>query len=251
MKTNEEKTLSVLLTIVMVIGMIPMTALPVFAREFIFKGVDINAGTVRYRIPVPDFVAQPGVVEVNDTDLILEYTESSTLTLSGTVTADILVVGGGGTVRSSSQTNHSGGGGGGAGEFIEKENITLAAGTYEIDVGAGGTPNGSSSSAAAGRNGRSSTIKFGDTVLIEATGGGGGGGESIGSVGASGGGGGTIANCENIAKITASDAYAGGMVGRIEDDRCTFTDNTNSGTVSAPRYCGNTCGYDGKTKTTY
>ncbi|MBP9989521.1 MAG: hypothetical protein KBT46_08485 [Ruminococcus sp.] len=111
----KKKLLSVLLTIVMVIGMIPMTALPVFAREFIFKGVDINAGTVRYRIPVPDFVAQPGVVEVNDTDLILEYTESSTLTLSGTVTADILVVGGGGaggTVRSSSQTNHSGGGGG-------------------------------------------------------------------------------------------------------------------------------------------
>ena len=64
-------------------------------------------------------------------------------------------------------------------------------------------------------------------------------------------GGGTIVNCENTAKVTASDAYAGGMVGRIEDDRCTFTDNTNSGTVSAPRYCGNTCGYDGRTKTTY
>lgn len=64
-------------------------------------------------------------------------------------------------------------------------------------------------------------------------------------------GGGTIANCENIAKITASDAYAGGMVGRIEDDRCTFTDNTNSGSVSAPKYCGNTCGYDGNRKSTY
>ncbi len=64
-------------------------------------------------------------------------------------------------------------------------------------------------------------------------------------------GGGTITSCENRAKITASDAYAGGMVGRIEDDKCTFTDNTNSGSVSAPKYCGNTCGYDGKTKTTY
>lgn len=64
-------------------------------------------------------------------------------------------------------------------------------------------------------------------------------------------GGGDIKNCINTAKITASDAYAGGMIGRIEDDKCTFTNNTSDGIVSAPKYCGKTCGYDGRTKTTY
>ncbi len=129
-------------------------------------------------------------------ELILSYTaigEGTLIIPEGyEATADILVVGGGGaggTVRSSNQTSHSGGGGGGAGQVIEKENITLASGTYTVSVGAGGQPQGSSTSAAAGENGKNSTITFGESTLVTAFGGGGGGGESVGSDGASGGGG--------------------------------------------------------------
>ena len=64
-------------------------------------------------------------------------------------------------------------------------------------------------------------------------------------------GGGQITGCTNKGDITATDAYAGGMVGRIEDDKVTFTDNTPDGSVTAPKYCGKTCGYDGNRKTTY
>lgn len=64
-------------------------------------------------------------------------------------------------------------------------------------------------------------------------------------------GGGQIYDCENSAAISASDSYAGGMIGRIEDDKCTFTNCSNTGAVTAPNYFGNTCGYDGRTKTTF
>lgn len=63
-------------------------------------------------------------------------------------------------------------------------------------------------------------------------------------------GGGTIQNCINTRSINAIDAYAGGMIGRIEDDKCTFTNNSNTGVVGAPKYFGETCGYDGYSKTT-
>ncbi len=191
----KRKVLSFILSAVMVSGMFPLTALPVSAITFTFKGVAVDAGNARYTVLKPnfDYGSYYDGMEINDTDLILEYTENtSLLTLSEDVTADILVVGGGGaggTVRSSSYTGHSGGGGGGAGEVVMKENITLTAGRYDIGVGEGGSPLGTSTSSAAGKNGGDSTIKFGDTVLVDAVGGGGGGGESVGSDGASGGGG--------------------------------------------------------------
>ena len=63
-------------------------------------------------------------------------------------------------------------------------------------------------------------------------------------------GGGTVKNCVNTKGVTALDAYAGGMIGRIEDDKCTFTDNVNNGVVNAPQYSGVICGYDGYSKKT-
>lgn len=63
-------------------------------------------------------------------------------------------------------------------------------------------------------------------------------------------GGGTVKNCTNTKRVAALDAYAGGMIGRIEDDKCTFTDNVNSGIATAPKYSGSICGYDGYSKKT-
>lgn len=64
-------------------------------------------------------------------------------------------------------------------------------------------------------------------------------------------GGGQIVGCENTADIKGTGDYAGGIVGRIEDDKCTFSGNVNSGTVSSSKYQGQTCGYDGNRKSTY
>lgn len=64
-------------------------------------------------------------------------------------------------------------------------------------------------------------------------------------------GGGEIKNNVNGKTIVCHGDYAGGIVGRIEDDKCTFTDNTNNGGVSSSKYQGQTCGYDGNRKSTY
>lgn len=63
-------------------------------------------------------------------------------------------------------------------------------------------------------------------------------------------GGGEIKNNVNGKAIVCKGDYAGGIIGRIEDDKCTFTDNTNSGGVSSSKYQGQTCGYDGYSKKT-
>ncbi len=64
-------------------------------------------------------------------------------------------------------------------------------------------------------------------------------------------GGGQITDCANMADIKCTGDYAGGIVARIEDDKCTFTGNVNSGAVSSSKYQGPICGYDGNRKSTY
>ena len=102
---------------------------------------------------------------------------SHTFTISDNVTVDYLVVAGGGS-------GGSGRGGGGGAGGVQTGATTLAAGSYNITVGAGGARAYANS---AGNNGGSSSIGS-----ITATGGGGGGGWGSvnGKSGGSGGGGG-------------------------------------------------------------
>ena len=97
------------------------------------------------------------------------YNETSSFTVSESITADILVVAGGG----SGGTNA--GGGGGAGGYIYAQNISLSQGTYSVTDGIGGTGPfnwfNDSFADCKGNNGGNSS--FG--TLYTAIGGGGGG----------------------------------------------------------------------------
>lgn len=62
----------------------------------------------------------------------IDFTSDSTLVVSVSGLFDCMLVGGGG--------GNSGGGGGGGGGQINITTLYLAAGTYDIDVGAGGSP---------------------------------------------------------------------------------------------------------------
>ena len=128
-----------------------------------------------------------------------------TVTYSGAVSlpeawaARYLVVGGGGaggTVKNN-DANKGQGGGGGAGGFLTGD-TTLAAQTYSIFVGAGGTRAADQSAAVAGGDGGSSsiTITSTSTAVFTALGGGGGGAQCAGHSGGSGGGGSCVSNAE-------------------------------------------------------
>ena len=145
-------------------------------------------------------------------DLTVEYTNASlvwmgeepalvysnatvqgTLVLPGKAQVRMLLVGGGGAGGTSTGTtgNSNGiGGGGGAGGFLETNDVTLAAGTYTITVGAGGAKYTGGETMQVGSNGASSIfVDASATISFEAFGGGGGGVRAPGSNGASGGGG--------------------------------------------------------------
>ena len=63
--------------------------------------------------------------------------------------------------------------------------------------------------------------------------------------------GGNYTNCNNIGEIRSAD-YVGGTIGRVEDDKCDFTNSTNTGALSGnSSHTGNICGYDGNRKKTY
>ena len=67
------------------------------------------------------------------------FTNSGTLTVNtGTVDAEILVVGGGGGGGSNNNAGSDGGGGGGAGGVVLAPSVPLSPGTYNITVGSGG-----------------------------------------------------------------------------------------------------------------
>ena len=134
--------------------------------------------------------------DLDVTDLILTYTDTSapgSLTLPEEWSTRYLVVGGGGaggTVKPADYLAKGQGGGGGAGGFLTNT-VNLAAQTYSISVGAGGTPAADQSAAVSGGDGGGSsiTISSSSTTIANALGGGGGGAQTVGRDGGSGGGG--------------------------------------------------------------
>ena len=128
-------------------------------------------------------------------------TEGKSITVSGSATADILIVGGGG----------GGGGragsGGGAGGLIHTQDVALAAGTYAIAVGAGGER---VKGDVQGKDGSNSS--FGDLVAL---GGGGGGGcyALNGREGGSGGGAGKNGSTTGTAGSGNQPTSASGGLG--------------------------------------
>ena len=156
--------------------------------------------------------AVTGAEEIIDGDYVVyvwnDPTQSGTLTISGSVTADYLVVGGGGA------GGYCRGGGGGGGGVVYKTAQTLGAGVYTITVGAGGTPDTFSTDGACyqksktseSANGGSSSISVSAETVCEAFGGGGGGNFVNGST----------ANSEGLGYVSGSRnvATGGGSTGK-------------------------------------
>ena len=91
------------------------------------------------------------------------FTSSDTFTVaSGTSTVDMIIVGGGGA-------GGQYGGGGGAGAVLHTQNLILASGSYDVVIGAGGSPS-NVNTAASGREGEATSV-----AGLSAPGGGGGG----------------------------------------------------------------------------
>ena len=120
--------------------------------------------------------------------------------------------------------NSRSGGGGGAGGFrtsfgttsgggaSSESNITLAAGTYTITIGAGGASQ--SSSPNAGNDGNLSSIAASSITTISSVGGGGGGAPGTGRTGGSGGGGAHGGNAGGAG--TANQGFNAGGTGTGE-----------------------------------
>lgn len=124
-------------------------------------------------------------------ELVLKYTDTTTvgkLVLPSFADAWILAVGGGGAGANPAAANarQGGAGGGGAGGFVEDTERHLQAGTYNIQVGAGGE---SPEAQGSGKKGSDSLITLNGAEVMRAVGGGGGGMLSAGLAGGSGGGG--------------------------------------------------------------
>ena len=147
-------------------------------------------------------------------DTVWTFVTNATFTLARPQFVRYLAVGGGGGGGRSNQA----GGGGGAGGMIEGEGLFLEAGTYVVNVGAGGAA--STANGSRGANGGDTWLgKVGNgftNVVLNAIGGGGGGsydGNFItGSSGGSGGGAGTQNNNLNYAggAGTAGQGNGGG-----------------------------------------
>ena len=80
-------------------------------------------------------------------DAVLTFTESGTLTVTGSGTVDVLLVGGGGGSGApfNNSTDLFGSGGGGGGGVVYQTGIAVTEGSYAITVGAGGAGGGSGS----------------------------------------------------------------------------------------------------------
>ncbi len=120
----------------------------------------------------------------NGAKTVLSFTESGSLTVTGSGTIELLVVGGGGGGGALGSVSDNQGikvaPGGGAGGLVHKESFAVSAGTYAVTVGAGG---------AIGANGGNSSV-FSVTAYGGGYGGQGGSvGDRKGGNGGSGGGG--------------------------------------------------------------
>ena len=119
----------------------------------------------------------------NGAKTVLSFTESGSLTVTGSGTIELLVVGGGGGGGELGSVSDNQGikvaGGGGAGGLVHKATFSVSAGTYTVTVGAGG---------AIGANGGNSSV-FDITAYGGGYGARGGSGDRKGGDGGSGGGG--------------------------------------------------------------
>ncbi|MBP5543672.1 MAG: hypothetical protein ILM98_06325, partial [Kiritimatiellae bacterium] len=119
----------------------------------------------------------------NGEKTVLSFTQSGSLTVTGSGTIELLVVGGGGGGGELGSVSDNQGikvaGGGGAGGLVHKESFSVSAGNYTVTVGAGG---------AIGVNGGNSSV-FSVTAYGGGYGAQGGSGDRRGGNGGSGGGG--------------------------------------------------------------
>ena len=147
--------------------------------------------------------ATGGVESLLGSDKVHVFSESGTLVVEQAVTARILVVGGGGA------GGYQYGGGGGGGAVVDTNGVALAAGTYDIVVGAGGVPNNNAQ--AVGYRGGESSVSFGGTKLVSALGGGGGAGnQKRTGTSDAGTGGGSALNGDRTAGLQGGRGGAGG-----------------------------------------
>jgi len=174
-----------------------------------------NTGAGIFNINNSSSIIRPsgGTTEIgqitNSSDRYMIFKEgTSTFTVpAGGIVCDILVVGGGGSGGA------FGGGGGGGGDVIYQQNISFPAGTYNINVGSGGT---STTGNDRGNNGANSSISGTGITTITAVGGGGGAGYNQSSIAvatigtSSGGGGGGTGQNPNTAGATSQYSGAGG-----------------------------------------
>ena len=145
---------------------------------------------------IVNFTLSGGTKTIFGAREIHTFTTSGTLTVTGSGTVDVLVVGGGGGGGGAM------GGGGGAGGLVYQDSLPITAGTYNITVGGGGAGGSGFESGNSGSN-----SVFGS---ITAYGGGGGGhyNHVAGINGGSGGGGGPLN--ANGGNGTAGQGYNGG-----------------------------------------
>ena len=166
---------------------------------------------VRYTVKLVDVLASveglPVAGAANET--YYSFTDTSAaqaFLLEKYAKVDILVVGGGGAGANAGNPGTSLGaaGGGGAGEMLEKNNITLAAGEYLITVGKGGVNSGTTRGNGADGNPSKIAIVDSGTIVYQAFGGGGGGMSGAGRSGGSGGGGSCISSTSTAVGGVAS-----------------------------------------------
>jgi hypothetical protein len=158
---------------------------------------------------VPSGISGSGTVTTVGQYIYHTFTSSGTLEVSGSMLVDMLVVGGGGAGAGAMNSNS---GGGGAGGYLSGS-LTLASGTYNIDIGAGGTGAVSPS----GTSGGNTTVSIINAIAIG--GGHGGGGprysQVVGADGGSGGGGSGFNQDETGGSGTQGDS--GGLTGYGND----------------------------------
>ena len=135
----------------------------------------------------------------NGEKTVLSFTQSGSLTVTGSGTIELLVVGGGGGGGELGSVSDNQGikvaGGGGAGGLVHKASFSVSAGTYAVTVGAGG---------AIGVNGGNSSV-FSVTGYGGGFGARGGSGERTGGSGGSGGG----SNCGWTTVVAGGPAIYG------------------------------------------
>lgn len=191
---------------------------------------------------------------------------SGTMEVTGNMTIDLLVVGGGGSAPNAGTSNQSQGGGGGAG-WTGIDNLEIAAGSFNVVIGAGGATGqynsaqggdssvpillqngttllvGSGGGGAGGRGGIAATTGGGvgrsaptvnDGVsyasnVVGSSGGGGGGGVYAGNYSMSGGAGGTQKNTGAPGSPAAITIYSGGAGGTPSNSQ-SFAATGGSGT---------------------